>query len=137
MPNSASTPPALRKKWSPWKPAPSLRSPSSSARRIAATRSAWLSDLDVIVTDKELRRALVGAADHRQQARYLAPRDQPQRAAFRAGEHRPIGVVVVADVARIFQHEHCPRLHLLRDPLRQYIQFLDHDTSLVTSPATC
>src|SRR3954471_9256295 len=90
---------------------------------------ARLANFNVVVTDKELRRALIGATDHRQQSRYLPPRDEPQRSAFRAREHRPIRVVVVANVARVLEHEHRTRLHLLRDPLRQYIQFLDHDTS--------
>src|SRR5882724_8620781 len=73
---------------------------------------AWLSNLNVIVADEELCRALIRAANDRQQARNLAPRDQPQRPTLGAGQHGPIGVVVVAHVPGIFQHEHRPRLHL-------------------------
>src|SRR3954453_9268184 len=58
--------------------------------RCRISRLTGLSNFNVIVANKELRRALVGAADNRQQARYLPPRDEPQRAAFRAGEHGPI-----------------------------------------------
>ena len=44
---------------------------------------------DLAVVDEELRGALTGAADYRQQSRELLARDQAQRAAFGTGEHWP------------------------------------------------
>src|SRR3954471_10242974 len=133
MPFPASTHAWLHEKWAE-KWSPGQRNSITISPRLAPPISRWsrlagFSDPNVIVTDKELRRALVGATDDRQEPRYLAARDQSQCAAFGAGKHGPVRVVVIAYVAGVFEHEHRPRLHLFRDPLRQYIQFLDHDTS--------
>ena len=54
---------------------------------------------------------------------------KPERAARRAGEHGPIGVFFFAHFARIFEHEHRARFHLLGNPLADNAQFTDHHAS--------
>src|SRR5574340_1544810 len=85
---------------------------------------------DLLVLQEELRRALPGAADHGDEPGDLAARDQPQSGALGAGEHRPVGILGVAHLAGILQHEERPRPHLLGNPFVQDVHLLDHVTSV-------
>src|SRR6202035_4270757 len=78
---------------------------------------------------KKLRRALRGPTDRRQKSRHLLARNQAQRAARRAGEHRPIGVFSLPHFARILQHEHGTGFHLLGNPFVDNAQLTDHHAS--------
>jgi hypothetical protein len=76
-----------------------------------------LSAYDLAVIDEELRGALVGAADYREQAGELLARNQAQSAAFRTGQHGPVGIVFFSDATGILQHENRAGKHLFGDPL--------------------
>src|ERR1019366_6500525 len=87
---------------------------------------------DLFIADEELGGALLGTANDRQQARDLLAGDQPELSAFRARQNSPIGVLLFAHVACIFQHKDGSRLHLFGDPLAQDAQFSDHVPSFRT-----
>src|SRR5690349_3876225 len=92
--------------------------PSQSVgRQPTAEFLARLARHDLLVADEELRRAMFGSADDRQQSPDLLAGDQPQLPARRTGENSPIGIVLFADFAGIFEDENGSRLHLFGDPL--------------------
>ena len=72
---------------------------------------------DLAVVDEELRGALAGAADYRQQSGELLARDQAQRAAFGTGEHGPVGIIFFSDATGVLQHKDGAGDHLFRNPL--------------------
>src|SRR5205823_7522836 len=84
------------------------------------------SDLNVVVSDKELRRALCRPADHSNQPRDLFSCNQAESAAVGAREHSPVRIFLFADVSGIFEHENRARLHLLRYPFAQDFEFSNH-----------
>src|SRR6202142_1692506 len=84
---------------------------------------------DLAIVDEKLRRTLIRTADYRQQAGELLARNQAQSAAFRTGEHGPVGVIVFSHTACILQHEDRAGKHLFGDPLAQDVEFSNHVAS--------
>src|SRR5215472_17528649 len=78
------------------------------------------------VADKKLRRAMFGAANHRQQSINLFARDQTQHATGGTRQDSPIWTFLLAKLAGILEHKDGTRLHLLRNPLVEEFQFTDH-----------
>ena len=84
---------------------------------------------DYFILDEELGGALLGAADGGKQAGHLLAGDQTQGAAGRAGEDGPVGILLFANLARIFKNEYGARFHLFGNPLVDNTQFTDHHAS--------
>src|ERR1700691_413717 len=93
------------------------RGRSSRQPSLILAASERFSTHDLAVVNEELRRALTGTADYREQSGELLARDQAQGATFGTGEHGPIGIVFFSDAARVLQHEDGAGEHLFRDPL--------------------
>src|ERR1700685_264350 len=93
------------------------RGQSSRQPSLILAASERFSTHDLAVVNEELRGALTGAADYRQQSGELLARDQAQRAAFGTGKHGPVGVIFFPDATGVFQHEDRAGDHLFRDPL--------------------
>jgi len=84
---------------------------------LMSAASERLSTYHLTIVNEELRGALIGAADYGEQSGELLARNQAQSAAFRAGEHGPVGVIFFSDAAGVLQHEDGAGEHLFGDPL--------------------